>query len=328
MHVKLVCPAPPRSTTGNRITALRWQKLLRELGHRVSIDQQYDGSGCDVLVAMHARRSAEAVFLSRELAPRRPIIVALTGTDLYRDIHQDHSARRALEMADRYVLLQPAGRSELPAKLRARARVIHQSAERPRVRRKRRSTLQFVLVGHLRPEKDPFRALEALKLLGRGSRIRIIHAGGAIDPVLARRARRASGDRYRWIGEVSPRRARRLIAESDALLLTSIMEGGANVLSEAIVAGIPIQASRIPSSVAILGARYPGFFTTGNTAELAVLMRRFETDARFRQALQSWIRRLAPKFHPSREKKAWKELLSEVSAAGPAAHRRAGRPRP
>lgn len=311
MHIKLICPAPPRSTTGNRITALRWRGLLRELGHRVTIDQQYDGGRCDVLVAMHARRSALAVFLSRKLAPNRPIIVALTGTDLYRDIHQDESARRALEAADRYILLQPAGREELPARLRARARVIHQSAVAPRKRRRPRTGPRLVLVGHLRPEKDPFRALEALELLGPASRIRIIHAGGSMDPALKRRARRAAGDRYRWLGEVSPRRARRLIAESDALLLTSIMEGGANVLSEAIVAAVPILASRIPSSVAILGARYPGFFETGDTGELAALMSRFETDAAFRRTLRRWISRLAPKFHPSREKKAWAKLLRE-----------------
>lgn len=309
MHIRIICPAPPRSTTGNRITALRWAGLLGELGHRVTIEQTYTGGPCEVLVAMHARRSADAVFRSRELAPARPVILAFTGTDLYRDIHVDPAARRAIELADRYVLLQPAGLRELPKSRRLRARVILQSAVPPRRRSRRSAGLTFAIVGHLREEKDPFRALEALRWLPSESKIHLIQVGGALDPSLEERALRERSSRYRWTGEVSPARARRIIADADALVLTSIMEGGANVISEAVVAGTPVLASRIPSSVALLGSRYPGFFPVGDTASLAALMKRFEADAQFRQRLKTWVSKIAPKFHPSRERRALDQLL-------------------
>ncbi|MGH9182278.1 MAG: hypothetical protein ACRDZ9_00360 [Acidimicrobiales bacterium] len=36
-------PAPPGSQHGNRVTALRWQRLLEELGHQVGVRESYDG---------------------------------------------------------------------------------------------------------------------------------------------------------------------------------------------------------------------------------------------------------------------------------------------
>ncbi len=57
MKVCLITPAPARSRKGNRVTALRWARILRELGHRVSIDQEYRRQRCDLLVSLHARRT-------------------------------------------------------------------------------------------------------------------------------------------------------------------------------------------------------------------------------------------------------------------------------
>lgn len=166
MTICLITPAPPRSLRGNRWTALRWARMLRELGHRVVIEEEYQGRRCDALVALHARRSFRSIDRFRREHPDAPLIVALTGTDLYRDIRTNPQARQSLAMASRLVVLQPLGVEELPARLRSRARVILQSAERPRgVVLPRKDVFDVCVMGHLRPVKDPFRAAKAARLL-------------------------------------------------------------------------------------------------------------------------------------------------------------------
>lgn len=166
MTIGLITPAPARSRRGNRWTALRWARLLRELGHGVVIEEEYRGRRCDALVALHARRSFRSIERFRREHPDAPLIVALTGTDLYGDIHADPQARQSLEMASRLIVLQPLGIEELPARLRGRACVIMQSAERPRgVISPRQDGFEVCVNGHLRPVKDPFRAAKAARLL-------------------------------------------------------------------------------------------------------------------------------------------------------------------
>src|SRR6516162_818493 len=171
MNITIITPAPPHSRKGNRVTALRWSRLLRQLGHRVAIRQEYLGEGCDVLVALHARRSFTAVEHFRRLYPDRPLVLALTGTDLYDEIHRDQTARQALALASRLVVLQPLGIQELPERFRAKARVIYQSTKAPPAFRGQRSGVrgqskrifQVCVLGHLRPVKDPFRTAEAVR---------------------------------------------------------------------------------------------------------------------------------------------------------------------
>src|SRR5437016_7231804 len=95
MRIGIVTPAPPGSCHGNRITALRWAKILRRFGNRVSILQMYDGKPYDLLVALHARKSHSSIISFRQKHPVAPIIVALTGTDLYRDIRINYLAKES-----------------------------------------------------------------------------------------------------------------------------------------------------------------------------------------------------------------------------------------
>ena len=166
MTICLITPAPAGSRHGNRWTAVRWARMLRELGHRVVIEEEYKGRRCDALVALHARRSFPSIERYRRERPEAPLIVALTGTDLYRDIRTNPQAQRSLAMASRLVVLQPLGVRELPPRLRSRARVIIQSAERPGgVASPRKDVFAVCVTGHLRPVKDPFRAAQAARLL-------------------------------------------------------------------------------------------------------------------------------------------------------------------
>jgi putative glycosyltransferase (TIGR04348 family) len=323
MKIFLACPAPPRSRKGNRVSAVRWAGILKGLGHRQTIGQQYDGQACDLMVALHARKSAQAIRSYRRLYPHKPLVLCLTGTDLYRDIRTSKAAQRSLELADRLVVLQECGREELPARLHGKVRVIVQSAEatglRPDPSVDHTPFLVSVL-GHLRHEKDPFRTALALRLLPREVRgsIWVMHLGEALTSGMRRRAKRvmAVEPRYQWLGEVSRRQARRTLARSHLMVISSRMEGGANVVCEALADGVPILASRISGNVGLLGTRYPGYFPVEDTEALAQLLLRAVQDRKFYAKLKTWCVGLAPLVEPAREHAAWESLLAELVQGG------------
>src|SRR6266850_508258 len=123
----IVTPAGAGLRNGNRHTALRWATLLRESGHRVRVDVAWNGEPCDALIALHARRSHESVI--RFSKTSKPLVVTLTGTDLYRDLPDSAEARASLEVAHRLIVLQEAALAELDASVRDKARVVYQSAD-------------------------------------------------------------------------------------------------------------------------------------------------------------------------------------------------------
>jgi putative glycosyltransferase (TIGR04348 family) len=300
------------------VTALRWARLLRGLGHRVAVLQEYDDRPCAVMIALHARRSFPSVQRFRQRHPDRPLVVALTGTDLYGDIRTDPSARQSMEWASSLILLQPMGLAELPEHLRARARVIYQSVRRPPGEfPPRPDVFEVCVLGHLREVKDPFRAALASRLLPAPSRVRIVHAGAALSEEMRDLARREmqANPRYRWLGELPRWKALRVLARCRLLVLSSVMEGGANAISEAIASAVPVLASRIPGSIGLLGEAYPGYFPVGDTEALANLLARAESDPHYLQALAEWCARLAPLVDPDGERRAWESVLQEVLAA-------------
>ena len=315
MTIHIVTPAGPEDRNGNSITALRWAGILRRLGHRVFVAREYRGEACDLLVALHARKSAPSIRRYKRLQPNKPLIVALTGTDLYRDIRTSAVARASLDVATRLVVLQSLGLEELPRSLRRKTRVIYQSAPRMKARRRRRGNgFVVAVIGHLRPVKDPLRTAYAGRFLD-GSQIRIVQVGRALDKKMGRRARAEMGrnPRYRWIGELPHGKARRFLARSDLLALTSVMEGSANVLSEAISSSVPVVASKIPGLIGTLGKDYPGYFPVGDTRALARLLCRAASDRGFYRALKNRCVRLKPLVDPRRERAAWKALVAELS---------------
>ena len=275
----------------------------------------WDGKPCDVMIALHARKSHAAMAAYRRVHPHGPLVVCLTGTDVYHDLARSALAQRSLDWADRIVVLQARALGELRPGWRAKGCVIHQSApSAPRRPVKHRREFRICVLGHLRAEKDPLRAARALVHLPQDSRIRVLQAGRATSPAWATRAtqwmRRAP--HYRWLGEVSRLRARRLLASSHAMVISSRLEGGANVVSEAIVLGVPVLASDIPGNIGLLGDDYAGYYPVGDERALAQLMRRTETDPVFYQRLAAQIRRLQPQFRPERERRAWRDLLREM----------------
>jgi len=331
MRIAMVTPAPAGSRKGNRVTALRWARILRGLGHHITVMESWEGRPCDLMVALHARRSAASIERFRRQCPDAPLIVALTGTDLYGDIKTSNAARKSLELATRLILLQPLGVKELPRRVRGKARVIYQSVEKPH----KKSLLlkrffEVCVMGHLRPVKDPLRTAMAVRRLPDSSRIRVTHLGAALSKAASARARREMqrNQRYRWLGEVPRAKALGVLAHSHLLVLTSRLEGGANVVSEALAAGVPMVTSRIAGSIGILGPDYPGYFRVGDTEALARMLERAECDLQFYRSLKDYCRRRARLVAPARERLAWEKLLRETTpfAKTPIPRRRKTKP--
>ncbi|MBO0851176.1 MAG: hypothetical protein J2P20_17065, partial [Pseudonocardia sp.] len=202
MRIWLVTPAPAGGHHGNRVTAERWATILRGLGHHVQVETDYQDQPADLLVALHARRGAAALRRFRARYPHRPVVLALTGTDLYPAL--DQTDIPVLELADRLVVLQPLATERVPAHLRDRVRVVFQSAPPPSAQPGRRDRFEVVQLAHLRPVKDPLLVAAAARLLPDSSRIEISHAGAALDPELGELAAREDRDnpRYRWHGDL------------------------------------------------------------------------------------------------------------------------------
>jgi len=305
--------------------------ILKRLGHNVSIVQTYERKSYDLLVALHARKSHSAVIEFRREHPEWPVIVALTGTDIYRDIRTSRAARESLDLATRIVVLQPKATSELRPDWRKKTHVIYQSVNNVQVltrtsgrfdRRpltnthtKERSSRSFdvTVIGHLRAVKDPFRTAMAVRLLPDSSSVRVLHIGGAMTPAMANRARKemSINKRYKWLGQLSQKRVFQVLKKSSLCVHSSRMEGGANVLSEAIAASVPILASRIDGNIGILGAGYPGYFEVGNTNQLAQLLSRAESSSEYLAELKAWGKSLTSLVDPAREQQAWLALVDE-----------------
>lgn len=319
LKISIITPAGAGTRNGNRNTATRWGGFLRAMGHRVVLEQHWGGAPADVMIALHARRSYDSISRYARTFPARPLVVALTGTDLYRDIHSDRDSQHSLELATRLVVLQDRGPQALPRGLRAKTRVVYQSARTIARPDPLTSRFEVVVSGHLRAEKDPFRAAAALALLPADSRIRLIHIGRAMTPRMQAEAEAymAREPRYRWLGEHPHWRALRLLGRSRLMVISSKMEGGANVVSEALALGVPVIASRVPGNVGMLGRDYPGYYPVGNERALAKLLSRAESDGAYYHGLERYCATRAQLVTAEHERAALKALLAELTLRSP-----------
>ncbi|HEY7758026.1 MAG TPA: selenoneine biosynthesis selenosugar synthase SenB [Burkholderiales bacterium] len=322
--VRIVTPYGAAANNGNWRTAARWARLLRAR-YRTMVQadalsgEALEGAAADCLIALHARRSYPAIRAWRERFPQRALIVVLTGTDLYRDLPDDTQAQASLRLADRLVLLQEDALRHLPAQFRPKARVIYQSASALTPGERPASRLNCILVGHLRAEKDPGTALRAWSLLAPDLPLHLLHVGAALDAGLAAEceASTARDRRYRWVGPRPHAWTRQAIKRAHLLILPSRMEGGANVIVEALTAGTAVLASRVSGNVGMLGRGYSGYFPVGDARALARLVQRCWDDSAFHRRLARECRARRSLFTPARERAALLRVLGEVLPAGP-----------
>jgi putative glycosyltransferase (TIGR04348 family) len=314
--VVIVSPASARENNGNWQTASRWAHFLRGR-YDAGIVREWTTAQPrpDLLIALHARRAAPSLAAYAQALPQQPSVLVLTGTDLYRDIATDADAQDSLARASALVVLQDAGLALLPAALRAKARVIYQSAPAlaPYPHPARRRTYSISMIGHLRDEKDPLTFIRAAGLVENPS-ARMVHIGGALDPALgaAAEAAQAANPRYRWLGNLPHAATRQRLKRSHAMVIASRMEGGANVIIEAVTSGVPVLASDISGNRGMLGDDYEGYFAVGDAPALARLIDRSIGDSEFYRRLCRQCAARATLFAPSTEQAALLRLVDNL----------------
>ena len=319
------------ANNGNWQTAKRWRQMLAP-AYRVQLAAAWPGGDgppgrwaggglgpadeAALLIALHARRSAPSVVAWRVAHPPRPLLLVLTGTDLYRDIHDDPVAQRSLALADALVVLNALGARSLPAALRAKCHVLLQSCPARQPLAKPTRHLRALMVGHLRSEKDPLTYLRAAQRLAGRSDIRLDHIGSALDAGLGAQASAlaASQPNYRWLGGLPHAATRRRIQQAHLLVHPSRMEGGAHVVMEALRSGTPVLASRIDGNLGLLGDDWPGLFEPGDDAALAALLQRARDDAAMLPALARQAALRAPLFAPEAEAATLHTLVAGLLA--------------
>ncbi len=315
-QVVIVSPYLRDANNGNWRTAERWRRHLAGVCDTRIVDAWPDhrAAADQAMIALHARRSAAAIAAWSAAHPGRGLAVALTGTDLYRDIHADAQARRSLDLAQVLVTLQEQAPRALPAEVRGKARVIYQSVPARPALAKTTRHLRALAVGHLREEKSPDTLFAAARLLAGRRDVFIDHAGAGLDPALAEAARATmlEAPHYRWLGGLPHEAARRRIQRAHLLVHPSRMEGGAHVIIEAVVSGTPVLASRIDGNVGMLGEDYAGYFEWGDARSLAALLLRCREDGAFLDRLRRQCQARAPLFEPATEAAALRRLVDDL----------------
>ena len=103
------------------------------------------------------------------------------------------------------------------------------------------------------------------------------------------------------------------------MVIASIMEGGANVIIEAVTSGVPVLASHIEGNIGMLGKDYAGFFPVGDAATLAQLIERCAQDRAFDALLRRQCAQRAPRFAPAAEQAGLADLVANLLRPAPRA---------
>ena len=311
-RIAIVCPASAEANNGNWRTARRWQTLLRGQAQVRIVQHWPDAQAArdEVMLALHARKSAPAVQAWHAARGAHGLGVVLTGTDLYPDITRDALALRTLDLADSLVVLQPQALQALPEAARARAQVVLQSCPTRPTLAKTAQRLRVVMVGHLREEKNPAMLWRAVRAIPPTAGIVVEHIGQALSPAMAQQAEATAqaSPHYRWLGGLTHAQAVQRIQRAHLLVHTSRSEGGAIVLSEALRCGTPVLATRIDGNVGVLGGDYGGYVAPDDDAALARLLLQCRAQQGQPEGLlQRWQAQCAlraPLFAPEREQAA------------------------
>lgn len=312
----IVTPALADANNGNWQTASRWARMLAS-DYRVRLVSRWqadDRPAADLLIALHALRSADSIAAWARQRPGAPLVVVLTGTDLYRDILDQPGAQHSLDVAHRLVVLHERAVDDLPLQHQAKTVACFQSAPTRATLAKTGRHLRALMVGHLREEKSPQTYFEAARLLAARHDVRLDHIGAALNPAYGAQALalQAVCPHYRWLGALPHASTRRRIQRAHVLVHCSRIEGGAHVVMEAVRSGTPVLASRISGNVGMLGADYRGYFEPGDAAGLATLLQRCRDEPRWMQALQAQCAARAPLFDPAHERASLRALLAAL----------------
>lgn len=311
-------PFPRQDNQGNSITSERLKSMLVQSGFSVVMETEtYQGQQARCMVALNARRSAQAVNLFRKTCPDAKVIVIITGTDINHAEMAESMSPTLVTMqdADALVVLHEVALTSVPDELREKCHVIYPSLDLPEGMIHQSvpgDHFQVVMAGNLRLVKNPQLAIEACKILPPDSSIRVSAYGAADeDMIQVIDGEGESATAFSWQGKTDHGHLLQIMSRSQLLLNTSTQEGGANAICEAISMGLPVVASHIQGNVGMLGADYTGYFPSGDAKALANLLYRCATDTVFYGELKSHIAARGAMFSYAVECKAWVDLLSQ-----------------
>jgi len=316
MKVIVTTPYGRDSLQGNTVTAQRVVSILEESGvDAMMLCMGEEVQGADVMIALHARKSAHYVADFRELNPEGKVIVYLTGTDLYEDIPGGCLVcKESMEQADGLVVSQEASLRSVPKEFLAKTEVVYPSIELPEDLSGDCETESdlFLLVGHMRAVKQPFMAVEALQLLD--DSVRLVLLGNEVDSGMGAMAKEWQGrdPRFEWLGGLGYVETLRWMRRSVVTMNTSLMEGGSNSVGESIVLGVPVLATRIEGNVGMLGADYEGYFEVGDAQGLSDLMCKVLNEPCFLERLRGQVRVRGERFSRKNEASGWMNLIQRI----------------
>ena len=298
-------PYPLDSAKGNVVSATRIAGLLGGLAIH---SPEANLEGAETVIALHARKSFSLI----EKAAAKPgckLIVLLTGTDLYDDIPAgNQNALKSLALADALVVAQESSIADIPAEYRSKAHVCHKSMtiDLPAPPPRREEKL-ITIVGHLREIKNPFVAVLPALELG----FEVVQLGRALEPGFAEKAQdlTQAHSSYSWLGGVSREESLHWLSRSTATINSSLMEGGANSVLEALHCDCPVIASDIPGNRGILGDTHPALFSPDDHATLSSHLRSLGNDSAFRQRILSCQSSRKSLFTPEQETSDWLNLI-------------------
>lgn len=310
MKICVASPYPLSELKGNSVTTERIVEILREAGFEARGSHGFDGFPADALISLHAKKGAQAVVDYRKVCPKGKRIVLLTGTDIYDDFPKGLGLV-SLEAADHIAITHEESLPMIPERFHEKVVIVPSSLEMPPVKAAPKhppfSPFVISVVGHLRPVKRPFLTIEAVAKHPEWD-VEVWQLGEALDEESAATARTwvEKDSRYRWFGGLPREEGLRRCADSSLSVNSSILEGGANAVLEAMTMGVPMLASRIPGNIGLLGNDYPGFFD-GEEIEgkLAEILAKPKELNRWTEAAAARL----PIFSRKNEREAWKNLL-------------------
>lgn len=321
MKVIIASPYATDSLNGNTVTARRIASLLKSAGHLVELQQSSEVTAgdirdADVMIALHAKKSAGAAEVFRSVHAERKLIIFMTGTDLYVDLPSGcPECLSSMGSADALVVSQVASIESVPQEFREKSHVVYKSIELPEINDDIASEPGlFTVVGHLRAVKQPFMAVQALGLIEADySAVKVKSLGAEFDAGSAEAAREyeSKDSRYEWLGRCEHDEAIAWMRRSVATINSSLSEGGANSVGESIMLGIPVLASDIEGNRGMLGNDYSGYFPVDDPQSLADLMTQVAAGGEFLTKLKSEVLGRQQQFKKELELAGWLELIEQ-----------------
>ena len=316
MNILILYPDNKNVITGNLCSALQYQKILQGLGYSVEVDFKYTGQRAEVLIAINAAKKNSEIIEFKARNSNAKIVSVLSGTDIYPDPLE--KTIESMKLSNALVALQPDGLLKVPECYREKTFLIYQSVEsiinvsNPM---NHISEFRVTLIANIRSVKDPLVAPYACKHLPVSSKIKIVHIGYCLEKDLGDILikENENNKRYNWMGGLNELETRKILSQSNVLLITSKNEGAGRVVGEAIELEIPIISTRNPGVLGVLGDDYKGYYPVSNSKVLSKILMRAEDDVDFLGSLNEQCQSKAHLFSPEVEKQSWSKLISEIS---------------